>query len=89
MSTGGLIREFEENRRQDIEQQAIVSSMPVKAGFGYEQIQSPISAISKGKKKGSSADGPAAALVSAAGSEKAKGKRRKTPEYTDSDDESG
>jgi chromodomain-helicase-DNA-binding protein 1 len=67
--------------------------MPVKEGFGYEQSgllsHHPIASASSSKKKGSGADSPAAALVSAQASGSGKAKRRKTPEYTDSEEDSG
>lgn len=57
-----------------IEQQAVIASMPVKEGFGYDHPPLPFSVGAKGS-AGSSARGGD------------KGKRRKTPEYTDSEDE--
>lgn len=58
-----------------IEQQAVIASMPVKEGFGYDHPPLPfnVAAGTKGS-AGSSSKGD-------------KGKRRKTPEYTDSEDE--
>lgn len=54
-----------------IEQQAVIASMPVKEGFGYDHPPLPFSVSAKAS---SSSRGD-------------KGKRRKTPEYTDSEDE--
>ncbi len=79
---GGLIREYEENRRMLIEQQAVIASMPVKEGFGYDHPPLPVAIASSSKVRSVPMDSPA---VSASG----KGKRRKTPEFTDSEDESG
>jgi chromodomain-helicase-DNA-binding protein 1 len=72
---GGIIREYEENRRMLIEQQAVIATMPVKEGFGYDHP--PMPSVSSSR---SHADSPAASL--------GKPKRRKTPEYTDSEEES-
>ncbi|KAL1413280.1 ATP-dependent DNA helicase Hrp3 [Vanrija albida] len=87
----GLIREYEENRRMLIEQQAVIESMPVKEGFGYDHPPLPVppggsgrAAPSSAPRGGASASAAAAAAAAAAGD---KGKRRKTPEYTDSEDE--
>lgn len=54
-----------------IEQQAVIASMPVKEGFGYDHPPLPFNVSAKSGNS-SKAD---------------KGKRRKTPEYTDSEDE--
>ncbi|GMK59395.1 hypothetical protein CspeluHIS016_0800010, partial [Cutaneotrichosporon spelunceum] len=74
----GLIREYEENRRMLIEQQAVIASMPVKEGFGYDHPPIPAASASASFK-------PSSATPSA--SKNDKGKRRKTPEYTDSEDD--
>lgn len=55
-----------------IEQQAVIASMPVKEGFGYDHPPLPFSVNAKASSSSSRGD---------------KGKRRKTPEYTDSEDE--
>lgn len=68
----GIIREYEENRRMLIEQQAVIANMPVKEGFGYDHPPLPV---------------PPTYTASTASSSKDKGKRRKTPEYTDSEEE--
>ncbi|CAD6582432.1 MAG: hypothetical protein TREMPRED_003281 [Tremellales sp. Tagirdzhanova-0007] len=77
----GLIREYEENRRMLIEQQAVIASMPVKEGFGYDHPDLPVSAAGPSR---SSLGSPIIGTEGKAG----KGKRRKTPEYTDSEEES-
>ncbi len=79
--SGGLVREYEENRRMLIEQQAVIASMPVKEGFGYEHPPLPGSAAGPSRSKH---DSPAISVEGKPG----KGKRRKTPEYTDSEEES-
>ncbi|WWC91832.1 uncharacterized protein L201_006779 [Kwoniella dendrophila CBS 6074] len=81
----GLIREYEENRRMMVEQQAVIANMPKKEGFGFEHP--PLPAIAPGP------SGKASPVASTAPSAKeskdnGKGKRRKTPEYTDSEDSS-
>lgn len=58
--------------------------MPVKEGFGYDHPTLPIPGGSKAR-----TDSPMASVASDKGAPGAKGKRRKTPEYTDSEDESG
>ena len=75
------MREYEENRRMLIEQQAVIASMPVKEGFGYEQPTLPVPASGPSRIK---LDSPA---ISVEG-KPSKAKRRKTPEYTDSEEES-
>ncbi|KAL7419150.1 ATP-dependent DNA helicase Hrp3 [Cryptotrichosporon argae] len=74
----GLIREYEENRRMLIEQNAVIAKMPVKEGFGYEHPALPTPVIN-------SATPTSAKASTSNGADK--GKRRKTPEYTDSEDE--
>lgn len=81
IGTGGLVREYEENRRMLIEQQAVIASMPVKMGFGFETPPFPGAIAGPSRAKLSS---PAISLDSKPG----KPKRRKTPEYTDSEEES-
>ncbi|ORY35802.1 putative Chromodomain helicase [Naematelia encephala] len=83
----GLIREFEENRRMLIEQDAVLASMPPKEGFGYDNPPLPVPAAAK-IKLNSPAVSTASASASGAQAGAAKGKRRKTPEYTDSENES-
>lgn len=61
-----------------IEQQAVIASMPVKEGFGYDHPPLPFNVSNS---KGGSVTGGG----SSRGGDK--GKRRKTPEYTDSEDE--
>lgn len=78
-----MVREYEENRRVMLEQQAVLENMPAKEGFGYDSPTLPTPALASTSK--SKASSPLAS--SAAG--KGKGKRRKTPEYTDSEEESG
>ena len=80
IETGGLIREYEENRRMLIEQQAVIASMPVKEGFGYDYPALPVPAAGPSRIKVNS---PAISLEGKGG----KPKRRKTPEYTDSEEE--
>jgi len=75
----GLIREYEENRRMLIEQQAVIATMPVKEGFGYDHPPLPVPGA-----PGYRAPASKSASVSGAAD---KGKRRKTPEYTDSEEE--
>lgn len=79
----GLIREYEENRRMLIEQQAVIANMPVKEGFGYDHPPLPVAVAAPSSS--SKAHHPAPSSVTS--SAKDKGKRRKTPEYTDSEDE--
>jgi len=74
----GLIREYEENRRALLKQNEEIAKMPTREGFGFE----PASAISSSSKARLS---PSVAS-SAAQKGSVKGKRRKTPEYTDSED---
>lgn len=76
-----MVREYEENRRMMIEQQAVLENMPAKEGFGYDPASLSLPSASSSKAKASSP------LVSVT-SEKGKAKRRKTPEYTDSEEES-
>ncbi|KAK6909295.1 hypothetical protein I203_103312 [Kwoniella mangroviensis CBS 8507] len=76
----GLIREYEENRRMLVEQQAVIANMPTKEGFGFEHP--PLPPIAPGKAS------PAISAATSKAEQQAKGKRRKTPEYTDSDNES-
>ena len=64
-----------------IEQQAVIASMPVKEGFGYDHPDLPVSAAGPSR---SSLGSPIIGTEGKAG----KGKRRKTPEYTDSEEES-
>ncbi|OCF38014.1 chromodomain-helicase-DNA-binding protein 1 [Kwoniella heveanensis BCC8398] len=73
----GLVREYEENRRMLVEQQAVIASLPTKEGFGFEHPSVPSLAGPSGK-----------ASPAASAKPDPKGKRRKTPEYTDSDNES-
>ncbi|KAK8853315.1 hypothetical protein IAR55_004019 [Kwoniella newhampshirensis] len=75
----GIIREYEENRRILVEQQALIASMPAKEGFGFEHP--PLPAIVAGPSS------KASPSVTSNGKD-AKGKRRKTPEYTDSENDS-
>ena len=82
----GLIREYEEHRRVLLEQQAVLEKMPVKEGFGYDTPTIP-PALATSRKTSS----PAISLLEKDKSgkdDKGKAKRRKTPEYTDSEDES-
>lgn len=78
-----------------IEQQAVIESMPVKEGFGYDHPPLPVPsgfapstgaprAAPASRSGGGGATASASAAAAAAGD---KGKRRKTPEYTDSEDE--
>ena len=95
MVSGGLIREYEESRRVLLEQQAVIDSMPVKEGFGYENPVIPLpKPVASSSKKA-----PATAATSSVDRSKAvkekekvkagsKAKRRKTPEYTSSEAES-
>ncbi|KGB76774.2 chromodomain-helicase-DNA-binding protein 1 [Cryptococcus deuterogattii R265] len=77
----GIIREYEENRRILVEQQAMIASLPAKEGFGFEHP--PLPSIAGPSKK------PSPSVASSSKDRDAgKGKRRKTPEYTDSEDES-
>lgn len=73
----GLIREYEENRRALLEQNEAIAKMPTREGFGFEN---PIPALLANSK--------VRASPSVAGSviKSVKGKRKKTPEYTDSED---
>lgn len=85
----GLIREYEENRRMLIEQQAVIANMPVKEGYGYDHppLPVPVPTSSTSFRSSSSSKQSAAAAAAAATAAADKGKRRKTPEYTDSEDE--
>ncbi|WRT70120.1 uncharacterized protein IL334_007114 [Kwoniella shivajii] len=76
----GLIREYEENRRVLVEQQALIANMPTKEGFGFEHPPLPTMVAGPSAKRSPS--------ITASAKDSGKGKRRKTPEYTDSDDES-
>ncbi|EIW67175.1 hypothetical protein TREMEDRAFT_69728 [Tremella mesenterica DSM 1558] len=86
-----LIREYEENRRVMIEQQKLIEQMPVKEGFGYEQ---PVLQVRLPSMSSTPGAGPSKARTSAvvddsllASGKEGKAKRRKTPEFTDSEDE--
>jgi chromodomain-helicase-DNA-binding protein 1 len=86
----GLIREYEENRRMLIEQQAVIATMPVKEGFGYDHPTLPNASGSSSYRGGGGSKSSAAATAAAAAAAAAaadKSKRRKTPEYTDSEEE--
>jgi chromodomain-helicase-DNA-binding protein 1 len=86
----GIIREYEENRRMLIEQQAVIANMPVKEGFGYDHpavAPAVVNSSSSGGRGGGSSSKAAAAAAAAAANAADKGKRRKTPEYTDSEEE--
>ena len=80
----GIIREYEENRRMLIEQQAVLDSMPAKEGFGFDNPSMPLPLASSSKLKASS---PMTSTTSEK-PRKGKAKRHKTPEYTSSEDES-
>lgn len=64
-----------------IEQQEVIAAMPVKEGFGYDHPPLPVLGTPASSKP------QHAAPSSVSSSAKDKGKRRKTPEYTDSEDE--
>lgn len=84
----GLIREYEENRRMLIEQQAVIANMPVKEGYGYDHPPLPVAVVPASHSSSSSSKAIASAAAAASSSSaKDKGKRRKTPEYTDSEDD--
>lgn len=91
----GLVREYEENRRALIEQNALIAKMPVREGFGFEQPSLPSSAGAgpsrshAGATKSPSVTSSAAPLPKGSAAKAAAAKRRKTPEYTDSEDDSG
>lgn len=80
----GLIREYEENRRMLIEQQAVIANMPVKEGFGYDHPPLPPTAAAPSYKQSSLT--PSAGTNGTNKADKGP-KRRKTPEYTDSEDD--
>jgi chromodomain-helicase-DNA-binding protein 1 len=84
----GLIREYEENRRALLEQNELIAKMPVREGFGFETQTNPVIAgISSSSKHGAAARlSPSVASSSAPKNGAGKGKRRKTPEYTDSEE---
>ncbi|WVQ84586.1 hypothetical protein IAT38_006740 [Cryptococcus sp. DSM 104549] len=80
----GIIREYEESRRILVEQQAVIASMPAKEGFGFEHPPLPNITSGPSAVRGS----PSVPSTSKeAASSSAKGKRRKTPEYTDSEED--
>lgn len=81
----GLIREYEENRRMLIEQQAVIANMPVKEGFGYDHPPLPPTVVPSFTKQSSLTPSASASATH----KDSKGKRRKTPEYTDSEDDEG
>lgn len=88
----GLVREYEENRRALIEQNALIAKMPVREGFGFEQPSLPVSAgAGPSRSQAGAAKSPSvtSSVAPAPKSSAAKAKRRKTPEYTDSEDDSG
>lgn len=64
------------------QQQALLASMPAKEGFGFEQPAFPAASSSKGR------TAAAASSPAISNADKGKAKRRKTPEYTDSEAES-
>lgn len=74
----GLIREYEENRRALLEQNEAIAKMPPREGFGFDNPA--ISSISAGGKARLSPS------VASSAPKSGKGKRKKTPEYTDSED---
>jgi chromodomain-helicase-DNA-binding protein 1 len=65
------------------QQQALLASMPAKEGFGFEQPAFPAASGSKSRSAAAAASSPAISNA-----DKGKAKRRKTPEYTDSEAES-
>ncbi|WVN87533.1 uncharacterized protein L203_102716 [Cryptococcus depauperatus CBS 7841] len=75
----GIVREYEENRRMLVEQQQVIATMPAKEGFGF--ANSSLSTVTGSFKKSSPS-------VTSSSKDLSRGKRRKTPEYTDSEDES-
>ncbi|ORX35357.1 putative transcription regulator [Kockovaella imperatae] len=81
----GIIREYEENRRMLIEQQAVLDSMPPKEGFGFDNPSMPLPLASSSKVKASS---PMTSTTSDRPKGKGKAKRHKTPEYTSSEEDS-
>lgn len=60
----------------------MIAKMPVREGFGFE---SPSIAVAGSSKAAAARASPS---VASKNGTSAKGKRRKTPEYTDSEDES-
>lgn len=64
-----------------IEQQNVLASMPVKEGFGFEHT--PATTGTPASTSKAKAFSPVASTSAAKG----KAKRRKTPEYTDSEDD--
>lgn len=80
----GLVREYEENRRALLAQNEMIAKMPPREGFGFEAIP----AIASASKGAAARLSPSVASSTAPKAGGAKGKRRKTPEYTDSEDES-
>lgn len=58
----GLVREYEENRRALIEQNALIAKMPVREGYGFEQPSS-LSAI---KANANAAAGPSSSKMASA-----------------------
>ena len=81
----GIIREYEENRRMLIEQQAVIDSMPAKEGYGFDNPSIPLPLASASKPKASS---PITSTTSEMAKSKGKAKRHKTPDYTSSEAES-
>ena len=71
----GLIREYEENRRALLEQNEAIAKMPPREGFGFES-HSAVPSTSKARISPS---------VASTAAKAGKGKRKKTPEYTDSE----
>lgn len=70
-----------------MEQNAQIAKMPTREGFGFEQPNLPgTSATPRGQAATQSPAASSSAPLPRGGS--AKAKRRKTPEYTDSEDES-
>ena len=78
---GGLVREYEQELVEAAFQKEALAAMPAKEGFGYDHPALPaVPSSSKGR----------AAMSSPAisNTDKGKAKRRKTPEYTDSEEDS-
>jgi chromodomain-helicase-DNA-binding protein 1 len=82
----GLIREYEENRRALLEQNEMIAKMPRREGFGFESHSHPALTGLASTSKAAARLSPSVASTSGPKSAAGKGKRRKTPEYTDSED---
>ena len=82
LTAGGLIREHEQELVEAAIQKEALAAMPAKEGFGYDHPSLP--AAPSGPSRGRTA----VSSPAISNTDKGKAKRRKTPEYTDSEEDS-